>query len=196
MCTAAKTRPSTKKSTSSTQTPPISSGPVAGVGQTVVGRYLAYGGSPAYGDVIAPDKTALLPGQTASFANVTSYSDGINEIVVDVNNAASSYTRRRLHLPRGLVGDPSTWAAAPAPTSVSSVAGAGVNGSTRIIISWANGAIMNEWLQVTLNAAGDTFYFGSLVGDTGGASGNPLVVSSADGWRSGRTRHPSSCRRR
>src|SRR5215210_7092810 len=33
---------------------------------------------------VAPDKTALLPGQTATFANYTSYTRGINGIMVDV----------------------------------------------------------------------------------------------------------------
>lgn len=177
---AGKTAAKHKKSKTTKATAPVTTGPDAGVGQTVVGRYLAYGGTPAFGDVIAPDKTALLPGQTASFANVSSYSEGINEIVIDVNNAASSYSASDFTFRAGLVGDPSTWAAAPAPVSVSAVAGAGVNGSTRIMIKWADGAIENEWLQVTVNAAADTFYFGNLVGDTGGASGNPLVVSSAD----------------
>src|SRR5687767_14681429 len=33
---------------------------------------------------IATDKSALLPGQTATFANYTSYSRGINGIMVDI----------------------------------------------------------------------------------------------------------------
>ena len=33
---------------------------------------------------IAPDKTALLPGMRGSFANVTSYTRGINGVMIDV----------------------------------------------------------------------------------------------------------------
>ena len=45
-------------------------------------------GDPAINDyddnAIATDKQALLPGQTATFANYTSYSRGINGIMVDI----------------------------------------------------------------------------------------------------------------
>ena len=147
-------------STASVATPAVESGAAA----TVVGRYLVYGNTPYQGDVAAPDKTALLPGQSASFFNVSSYSQGINEVLVDVNNAAALYSASDFTFRAGLVGDPSTWALAPAPTSVTTTAGAGLGGSTRITIRWAGGAITNEWLQVSLNAAGDTFYFGNLPG--------------------------------
>ncbi|NIM48763.1 MAG: hypothetical protein GTO22_05815, partial [Gemmatimonadales bacterium] len=60
----------------------------------VVGRYVFYndsafdGDDPAAGaeddNAIATDKTALLPGGTATFANYTSYSRGINGIMVDI----------------------------------------------------------------------------------------------------------------
>jgi len=152
----------------------------SGTGQTVVGRYLVYGGTPLQGDAAAPDKTALLPGQAASFFNVSSYSKGINEILIDVSNGAASYSASDFTFRAGLTGDPSTWAAAPAPYSITTTPGAGLGGSTRITIRWTDGAIVNQWLQVSLNAAGDTFYYGNLPGDTGGASGNPLVVSALD----------------
>ena len=38
---------------------------------------------------IATDKTALLPGETATFANYTSYSAGLNGIMVDIADLAS-----------------------------------------------------------------------------------------------------------
>src|SRR5205085_4800466 len=37
-------------------------------------------------NAIAPDKTALLPGQAATFANYTSYTKGINGVMVDLPN--------------------------------------------------------------------------------------------------------------
>ena len=74
---------------------------------------------------MAPDKQALLPGQTASFQNYTSYSKGINGIIIDVANLE--------FLPRVddftfLVGnnnDPSTWTPAPTPTYVNAYPGRG-----------------------------------------------------------------------
>ena len=64
---------------------------------------------------IATDKTALLPGQTPTFANYTSYSRGINGIMVDIQ-----YTTN----PTGLtaadfqfqVGNGAGWTDAPAPS--------------------------------------------------------------------------------
>ena len=39
---------------------------------------------------VATDKTALLPGQTATFANYTSYSRGINGIMIDIQGLAGT----------------------------------------------------------------------------------------------------------
>ena len=79
---------------------------------------------------IAPDKTALLPGQAATFANYTSFSGGLNGLMIDVEglNATPSLSDFTF-----LVGDnsnTSTWTQAPAPTSITVRIGAGVNGST------------------------------------------------------------------
>ena len=72
--------------------------------------------------------------------------------------------------------DGTTWTAAPAPISITVRSGAGVNGSDRVEIIWADGAILNKWLKVTMlsNAntglvAADTFYVGNLVGDADGS---------------------------
>ena len=131
---------------------------------------------------IATDKTALLPGQTPTFANYTSYSRGINGIMVDIQ-----YTTN----PTGLtaadfqfqVGNGAGWTDAPAPLSFSSPGGGGVNGSDRVTITWDNNLIQNEWLKVTVLAdantgldAPDVFYFGNLMGE----SGNDAQVSSQD----------------
>ena len=63
---------------------------------SVVGRYVVYNNSAwdgngdavstADNNAIATDKQALLPTQTATFANYTSYSRGINEIMIDIAN--------------------------------------------------------------------------------------------------------------
>jgi len=82
--------------------------------------------------------------------------------------------------------DPSTWADASAPTGVTVRPGSGVNGSTRVEITWADGAIANTWLQVTLKANGvtnlsadDVFYFGNAIGESGN-SATDAAVTTAD----------------
>ena len=75
-------------------------------------------------------------------------------------------------------------------TNLTTVAGAGVNGSDRVLIEFADGAITNGWLQVTVLAnastgltVDDVFYFGNVVGESGNDPTNTLVnlsdISSA-----------------
>src|SRR5665213_3659667 len=94
---------------------------------TVLSRHVFYNNSSFDGNnpaanaadagAIAWDKSPLLPGQTASFANYTSYSKGINGVMVDVSglpattlSAAADFSFK--------VGNSSAaggWVAAPAP---------------------------------------------------------------------------------
>jgi hypothetical protein len=135
---------------------------------------------------IATDKIAYLPGSGLSTtASVSSYSRGINGLMIDVANldgsvSASDFTFRIGTGRMGAGNSPADWALAPAPLEVVVRAGAGANGSDRVTITWADGAIKNTWLQVTVKgndalggfnthtglAASDVFYFGSRVGDT------------------------------
>ena len=130
---------------------------------------------------IARDKQALLPGAAAGFDNVTTDSGGISGVVVDV-----------LHLPAGAVptaddftfsvGSPTRgWAAAPAPSAITVARDGGAAGSARLSVTWSGGAIRNTWLRVVVKPTmrtglrtDDVFYFGNLVGDTGGV-GTPRV---------------------
>ncbi len=136
-------------------------------------------------NAIATDKVALLPGQTASFANITSYSKGINGIMIDVANLT--------YLPRpddfvfrvGNSSDTSNWTAAPTPTYFNDYPGRGPDGSTQITIIWNDNAIENEWLQVVLLAqphldlaANDVFYFGNEIGFTGSNSSTGIVTAT------------------
>lgn len=67
---------------------------------------------------IAMDKVALLPGSTATLGNYTSYSRGINGVIVDFANLASSTLVASDFLFRiGNDSSPGTWAIASAPTS-------------------------------------------------------------------------------
>jgi len=70
--------------------------------------------------------------------------------------------------------NPDTWSVGPAPT-VSVRAGAGVVGSDRVTLIWADNAIENRWIEVTVKAGGNTglaaddvFYFASSIGDCNG----------------------------
>jgi aryl-phospho-beta-D-glucosidase BglC (GH1 family) len=179
---------------------------VTPVNATVANQYMFYYHSSAFdGGATSPssadysaiaenangtDKTALLPGQTATFANVSSYSDGINGILIDFAYLPTgvTFTASDFAFAVGNNNTPSTWSAAPAPTAVATWAGP--NGDTFADITWANNAIQEEWLQVTVLAdanthlaSNDVFYFGSLIGATGTSTadnGTVLQVTAAD----------------
>ncbi len=145
---------------------------------TVVGRRVFYnnsawdGNDPAANasddDAIATDKSPLFEGDAATFANYTSYSRGINGIMVDVADAVLTPSASDFVFKAGSDSDPAaTWTNAPAPTSITVRPGAGVGGSDRVTIIWADSAIANQWLQVTYTPAADVFYYGNAIGDTG-----------------------------
>jgi hypothetical protein len=138
------------------------------------------------GPAIATDKRALLPGQTATFQNYTSYSKGINGIMVDVANFESEITPDDFTILVGNSSDTSTWQPAPEPSFVTQFLGSGVNGSIRLEVGWDNNVIQNDWVQVTLKsnentglAADDVFYFGNAIGDTGNST-TDAIVDAAD----------------
>jgi hypothetical protein len=123
---------------------------------------------------VATDKQALLPGQAASFSNVTSYDRGINGVMVDIPGLpTATLTDADFVFKVGNDGQPDGWADAPAPQSIAVQPGAGTGGSDRIKILWADNDIQNEWLQVTVKADNtglaqdDVFYFGNLIGESG-----------------------------
>jgi hypothetical protein len=172
------------------------------VAPTVANQYLFYYGSSAFdnGDTspssedinaIATDKTALLPGGTASFSNVSSYIDGINGILIAFANlpAGVTFSASDFQFAVGNNSTPSSWTAGPAPSSVATWTS---GGDTFADIVWPNGAIRDTWLQVTVLAdantqlaSNDVFYFGSLVAATGASvtstsNGSLLQVTSAD----------------
>jgi len=133
---------------------------------------------------IAPDKVPLMPGQTATFANYTSYSRGINGIIVDLFGLGGATLDACDFVFRiGNNDDPSTWTMAAAPTSISVRAGGGALGADRVTLLWAHNTIQNEWLQISvLNTpatglpAPDIFYFGSALGETGNNPSNAMVT--------------------
>jgi fibronectin type 3 domain-containing protein len=163
----------------------------------IAGRYVFYNGSSYDGGdetastaddaAIATDKSALLPGQTATAANYTTYSKGINGVMIDVSGLANAagISAADFTFTAGTAADPTTWAAAPAPNSISvrpSPAGGGVQ---RITLIWDDNAIQNQWLKVSVNPTGNTglsaadvFYLGNLIGDANG-NGQVTVADTA-----------------
>lgn len=134
-------------------------------------------------NAIASDKTALLPGQTASFANYTSYTRGLNGIVIDIDDAPGTPTLADFEFARGNDNNPDAWAPVPAPSAFVVRPDAGVGGSTRIMIAWPDNTIANQWLKVTVKAnplttgllANDVFFLGNAPADAGNSPANAIV---------------------
>ena len=166
----------------------------AGPSAAVAGRYLFYnqsafdGGDPAANadddQAIATDKLPLLPGQTASLANYSSYYRGINGILIDLTGrtASESLLAGDFTFRVGNSHDTGTWAEAPAPAAIITRAGEGPGNSDRIHVTWPSGAIEGKWLEVRLHAnartqltSDDVFYFGNAVGETGNSAAHAMV---------------------
>ncbi|MCB1128038.1 MAG: hypothetical protein KDM81_16215, partial [Verrucomicrobiae bacterium] len=143
-------------------------------------------------NAIAPDKSALLPGSVATFANYTAYSRGLNGIMIDIANLAGTPTAGDFTFKTGNDHNPSGWATAPEPLSFSLRPDAGVNGSDRVTLIWndnnldatedPNEAVAKAWLEVTVKATGNTgltadhtFYFGNAVGEVGNSAADAIV---------------------
>ncbi|TWU57090.1 Dockerin type I repeat protein [Rubripirellula tenax] len=148
---------------------------------SVVGRSVAYRGAGAtYGEGMAdPNKSALHgPSATTSMANYTNYSQGLNRVIVDIDNlpattlAASDFEFRVGNTED--FGNSLAWTSMPA----SAIDVAPLAGTTkRVTIDWPHQAIMNKWLEVTIKANANTgltqddvFYFGNQVGDINGST--------------------------
>ncbi len=152
----------------------------------VAGRYLFYnnsawdGNNPAANTAddaaIATDKSALLPGDQASFANYTSYSRGINGIMVDLTGATSTPTLDDFDFKVGNISDLNSFTAAPTPTGLTVRPGAGVGGADRVTITFADGGIVDKWLEVAHRPSLDVFYFGNAIGDTGNSASDAEVT--------------------
>jgi len=164
----------------------------------VMGRHIFYNNSyfdnnPTAGrdddNAIATDKQALLPGQTAGFAHYTSYSRGINGIMIDFDDLPGTLTTTDFQFKVGNTTTPDTWAAGPQPT-ITLRQDVGQELVDRVVLVWPDapdpGSIAKQWLQVTVLAnertglsSPDVFYFGNAVGDSG--LGNTATRAFVDG---------------
>jgi len=156
--------------------------------------------APGPAEAASPElgKTALLPGQTASFQNVTSYEKGLNGVIVDIAGLAGTPTAADFQFKMGNDDDPTGWADAPTPTSITVRPGDGVGGSDRVTLVWPNytppnpdpttQAVAGQWLEVTVLPTSNTgltepvlFYFGNALGDSGtGNTSEYALVSAID----------------
>ena len=154
----------------------------------------AFGGSNAAANAqddaaIATDKDPLLPGHEASFANYTSYSRGINGIMVDIDGLPGDYTPVpadfEFHV--GNDNDPAGWTKLDAEAAVTLREDAGEYGSDRVTIVLPDGAAANTWLQVTVLGGPDThlgladddvFYFGNAIAEAGNSETDAKVTTT------------------
>ncbi len=167
--------------------------PVGSSPASVVGRFIFYNSSYWDGNdpganasddgAIATDKTPLMPGGTATFANYTSYVRGINGIMIDIDSQGWTPTVSDFRFKAGNDSHPDSWVTAPTPSNITVRAGAGVNGSDRVSIIWVDNAIEKRWLQVTVKATSNTglstpdvFYWGNAIGETGNSASNTNVT--------------------
>jgi len=160
----------------------------------VVARHVFYNNSSFDGNdaaataaddaAIAPDKTPLLPGGVATFANYTSYSLGVTGVMIDVADADRPPEVADFSFRIGNSLDVGTWLNAPDPLEFTVRPGAGQGGSDRVTLTWIDHVIRKQWLEVTVSAAGlglptdDVFYFGNAVAESGNTAGNTQVTST------------------
>ena len=135
-------------------------------------------------DAIA-NKIPLYPGEVATFENYSSYSKGINAIIMEVNDLNTFPTLANVsdffEFRVGNTDTPENWDVAPLPAGVTFDSNA-VGKTDRIKLLWDDNDIEKQWLQVKLLAnettglpVQDTFYFGNSIGETGNDPANAIV---------------------
>jgi hypothetical protein len=147
----------------------VTNGPTRVAGRWIFYNRSAWDGNnaaanPADDAAIATDKSALLPGAVATFTNYTSYSRGINGIMVDLqyfdgapaHHSTPSISAADLQFRVGNDNQPENWTNAPTPLAVTVRTGAGIGGSDRVTIIWADNAIQKQWLAVKVLATANT----------------------------------------
>lgn len=163
---------------------------------SIVGRHVFYNNSKFDGNnveantsdnaAIDTQKSALRPGQgTASFANYTSYTKGINGIIIDLTNLPTGSLEDDLSFRVGNATTPTGMSPLLVMPEITIRHGAGAGGSDRVTLTWPDGTITNTWLEVTVLASSNTglatpdvFYFGNVIAEAGNVAGNTAVNSN------------------
>jgi len=136
-------------------------------------------------NAIDTSKVPLLVGETATFANYSTFDHGITTLIIDVENLADadglSADDFQFRTGNGDLAEDFTDFDAVTPV-VSVRHGQGDGGSDRITLRFPQDSITNTWLQTTILATSttgftqpQTFYFGSIVGDTGNSATDAIV---------------------
>jgi hypothetical protein len=122
-------------------------------------------------------------------ASVVPYVHGITGLVLDIPGLASNeLTATEFSFRVGTTDNPSTWANAPNPSSITVIPGDATT-AARVRLQWPNGSIKNTWLQVIVQNNAVTglldrqvFYIGSAVADVThpNAASDFLRVTSID----------------
>ncbi|MEM6363879.1 MAG: lamin tail domain-containing protein, partial [Planctomycetota bacterium] len=165
---------------------------------TIVGRFAFYNdsrfdnNSPAIDQnddtAIDPTKRPLMPGQTAGPDNYVNYHRGLNGIMIDIDNLPDSQaTLDDFVFSIGNDNQPNSWAVLDAVANLVVRPGAGIDGSDRVVITFPDGTIDNQWLEVTVLSSGpnrivandDEHYWGSAPGDTSDAGTDISVVDAS-----------------
>ncbi len=124
------------------------------------------------------DKRPLVSGQ-AQFQNYTSYTRGINGLIIDFKDIGdlAGLSLNDFDFRVGNDSDLTGWNPAPSPVILDKRPGAGLGGADRVTLIWNDHAIQNTWLQVTVKAgvhtglaASDVFFWGNAVGEAGDTS--------------------------
>lgn len=115
---------------------------------------------------IEVDVLPLGAGETSSARNVSGWIQVVNGLIVDAADLAATPNLSDFSFRVGTSSDPATWAPAPAPVDYKVQTFA--DGTRRMKFAWADGAIRNQWLQVTLGVSqrtgldhSEVFYFGN-----------------------------------
>lgn len=148
---------------------------------------------------IALNKEPLYAGETAGFDNYSNYSRGINRVVLmigDLPNDGGDLSTSDFIFRVGNESDPASWVDAPLPSEISVRPGLGDDGSDLVTLTWADNAIRDQWLQVTVLSNDNTalppdfelatglpntmaavqFYFGNARFDSGLPVNQPAAV--------------------
>lgn len=154
-------------------------------GSTVTARHLFYNNSVFDGNdpaanvsddaAIATDKQMLMPNQQATFVNYSSYSRGINGIMIDISEVPGPVDVNDFEFRVGNDDTPGDWTTLSSQPEVTVRPGQTVGDPDRVTLIWADDvAVKNQWLQVKMKANGNTgldvpdvLYIGNAIGETG-----------------------------
>jgi Polysaccharide lyase family 8, super-sandwich domain/Concanavalin A-like lectin/glucanases superfamily/Polysaccharide lyase family 8, C-terminal beta-sandwich domain/Bacterial Ig domain len=139
-------------------------------------------------NAIDPSKQALLPNQTPSTTNFTNYSRGLNGIVIDLNNTGNlsgiSAANFQFAIWNSFPNATPNFVAISPSVTVSTFPSGGTAGSDRIKLVFADNAIQEAWLRITVLANASTglatnevFYFGNARGDITPNTSFPSQIS-------------------